>query len=152
MKSKVTAIDRSFGRWILVSAVVAVITILALPLPLDAQWVHLSTAGTPRKADGSPDLAAPTPRTADGKPDLSGVWDVEHNQPCAPEGCADMPVGREFGNIGWSLKDGLPYQPWAADLVKARMAKNGLEDLITRCLPGGLVHAHTIPLFRKIIQ
>ncbi len=39
-----------------------------------SQWLNYPTPGTPRTADGKPNLSAPTPRTADGKPDLSGVW------------------------------------------------------------------------------
>src|ERR1700687_4041360 len=39
-----------------------------------AQWLDFPTPGTPRTADGKPNLSAPAPRTADGKPDLSGVW------------------------------------------------------------------------------
>lgn len=39
-----------------------------------AQWLNFKTPGTPRTADGKPDLTAPAPRALDGKPDLSGVW------------------------------------------------------------------------------
>ena len=39
-----------------------------------AQWLNYRVPGTPRTADGKPDLAAPVPRTAEGKPDLSGLW------------------------------------------------------------------------------
>ena len=132
-------------------AAVAVIS-SAMSLPLDAQWLHYPASGVPRTASGSPDLNAATPRTADGKPDLSGIWDIEHNRPCAPAGCADMPIGQEFLNIGWGLKAGLPYQPWAADLVKARTEQIGKDDPVSHCLPGGLLKSHTIPLMRKIIQ
>ncbi len=123
-----------------------------MPLPLDAQWLHYPASGVPRTAAGSPDLNAPTPRTSDGKPDLSGIWDIEHNRPCPPEGCLDMPIGQEFLNLGWGLKGGLPYQPWAADLVKTRTEQNGKDDPISRCLPAGALKAHSIPLFQKIIQ
>lgn len=39
-----------------------------------AQWLNFPTPGTPRKADGTPDLSATAPRTVEGRPDLSGVW------------------------------------------------------------------------------
>ena len=134
----------------IVAAVLA--TAVAMAEPLDAQWLNYPTAGVPRTANGSPDLNAPTPRTSDGKPDFSGVWDIEHNRPCPPGGCLDMQVPEEFVNIGWGIKDGLPYQPWAADLVKARLKENGKDDPITKCLPAGIVHGHTTPLLKKIIQ
>jgi len=118
----------------------------------EAQWLHYPTPRVPKAAGGSPDLNAPAPRSPDGKPDLSGIWEIEHNRPCPPDGCADMEVGQEFIDIGWSLKTGLPYQPWARDLVKERVAQNGKDDPASRCLPGGVVKMHTTPLFRKIVQ
>jgi hypothetical protein len=39
-----------------------------------AQWLNYPTKGTPRGADGKPNLTAPAPRRPDGKPDLTGVW------------------------------------------------------------------------------
>lgn len=120
--------------------------------PLAAQWLQYPTAGVPRLPDGSPNLQAPTPRTADGKPDFSGIWEPEKNRPCPPEGCADMMIPQEFLNIGWSLKDGLPFQPWAADARKARAEQNGKDDPVSRCLPGGIVKLHTTPQLRKIVQ
>ena len=119
---------------------------------LSAQWLKYPTAEVPRLADGKPNPTAPAPRTPDGKPDLSGIWDIEHNRPCPPEGCGDMLVGQEFVNIGWSLKGGLPYQPWAADARKARMLENGKDDPSSHCLPRGALRAHTTPLLRKIVQ
>jgi hypothetical protein len=129
-----------------------VVVLSAIPLTASAQWLKYPTAGVPRMSGGRPDLTAPAPRTPDGKPDLSGIWDIEHNRPCPAGGCADMEVGQEFVNIGWALKGGLPYQPWAAELRKARMAENGKDDPASHCLPGGVVKSHTTPLFRKIVQ
>src|SRR4051812_13751678 len=102
----------------IVKLFVFAIVMSAAASPLAAQWLHYRNDQIPRTGDGKPNLSAPAPRTADGKPDLSGIWDIEHNRPCPKEGCPDMPVGQEFFNIGWSLKGGLPYQPWAAALVK----------------------------------
>ena len=116
-----------------------------------AQWLQYPTPGVPRLPDGSPNLNSPAPRTPDGKPDLSGIWDIEHNKPCPPGGCADMYIGEEFLDIGWSIH-GLPYQPWAAEVTKKRTEDNGMADPISHCLPGGIVKGLTIPLFRKIIQ
>ncbi len=50
----------------------AVIALFAIAA--HAQWVNFPTPGTPRTADGKPNLSAPTPRSPSGKPDLSGVW------------------------------------------------------------------------------
>jgi hypothetical protein len=120
--------------------------------PAAAQWLNYPTAGVPRLPDGSPNLRAPAPRTPDGKPDFSGIWEPEKNRPCPEGGCADMQVPQEFLNIGFSLKDGPPYQPWAADIRKKRAEENGKDDPVSRCLPGGIVKLHTTPQLRKIIQ
>jgi hypothetical protein len=120
--------------------------------PLHAQWGHPKTAGVPKKADGKPNLSAPAPKTTDGKPDLSGMWEMKKDKPCPPEGCADQQVGYQFFDIGYGLPGGLPYQPWAADLVKTRMEQNGKEDPTSRCLPAGIVKLHTWGYPRKIVQ
>lgn len=117
-----------------------------------AQWLNYPTAGLPKKPDGSPDLSAPAPRTADGKPDLSGIWEAEKTRPCPPEGCQDLQAGEQFFDLGWHMQGGLPYQPWAAALVKSRMAEHAKEDPDTKCLPQGILKMHTAPLMRKILQ
>ena len=142
----------SHGSWRLIVTAAGAVILFAMPSPLAAQWLGYPTAGIPRTADGKPNLTAPAPRTADGKPDLSGIWAAEDNRPCPPGGCADMAVGQEFLDIGWGLKGGLPYLPWAADAVKARSADYGKDDHQTHCLPSGVVKMHTDPLLRKIVQ
>jgi hypothetical protein len=121
---------------------------------LSAQWLDYPTPGVPRTPDGKPNLNAACPRTADGKPDFSGLWEPVYNRPGAPpppfEGC--VPVSREFLNMGSSLKEGLPYQPWAAELVKKRRPEERLNDPLSHCLPAGLIRLHTYPLVKKIIQ
>ena len=117
--------------------------------PLSAQWLKYPTARVPKLPNGRPNLNAPTPRTSDGKPDFSGLWEPERNRTCPPEGCFDMLAGEQFFNIGWGLKDGLPYRPWAADARKTRMAENGKDDPVSYCLPGGVVKQHTTPLLEE---
>jgi hypothetical protein len=105
----------------------------------------------PRTKTGAVNMTAPAPRL-NGKPDLSGIWEAEDNRPCPPGGCLDMKVGQEFVNIGWSLKGGLPYQPWAAELTKQRTSENRLHDPMSQCLPPGIVRLHTHALMRKMVQ
>ena len=120
--------------------------------PADAQWLRYPTAGVPRNADGSHNLNAPAPRARDGKPDLSGVWEPLKNRPCPPEGCDDIQVPQEFGNIGWSIQGGLPFQPWALELKKARQARYSMDDPASNCLPVGVMKTLTAPLLKKIVQ
>jgi len=123
--------------------------------PLFAQWINYPSPGIPRLPDGRPNLSAPAPRTADGHPSLAGIWQLEP-APCAPDAIAacggDYRGGREFGNIGVRLPGGLPYQPWAADLVKKRTADLGKDDPVAWCKPAGALRLWTYPPYRKILQ
>jgi hypothetical protein len=112
-----------------------------LALAAQAQWINYPTAGIPRTPDGKPDLGAPPPRTPDGGPDLSGLW-----QPAS--GGADP----QFVDIAKEVKGGLPFQTWAADLVKARRAENNKADPDAHCQPLGTVKMHLHPYPRKILQ
>lgn len=134
------------------AAIAIAATVSASSASLAAQWLHYPTARVPKTPDGKPNLTAPAPRTADGTPDLSGLWDIDHNRPCPPDGCDDMRIGQEFLNIGWALPGGLPYQRWAADLAKQRTADLRKDDPNGFCLPTGIVRMHTTPLFRKVVQ
>lgn len=128
----------------LLGAVVA-----ALSPSLAAQW-PLHPVDIPKGPDGKPNLSAPAPRTADGKPDLSGVWMI-YNGP-EPSGPSGRPPRMTGGNAGAGLKDGLPFQPWAADLQKKRAAEIGLNDPDGLCLPQGLLQYHIDPQPLKIVQ
>jgi hypothetical protein len=120
--------------------------------PLGAQWVNYPTAGVPRARDGKPDLAAACPRTPDGKPDFSGLWVMETKREANPNFPGCQAVSDEFINIAASLKEGLPYQSWAADLVKARRAEQRVNDPMSRCIPIGPVRLHTWNGPRKFAQ
>src|SRR5690348_6594318 len=134
----------------------------AIVSPLAAQWLNYRAPGIPRLPDGKPNLTAPAPRSVDGKPDLSGIWGLpcpvgtnaangfegQPNVYCATE----VAVPPEFANIGQSMQGGLPYQPWAAELVKKTRAAARPNDPMTRCLPPGIVRLDVFPLFRKMVQ
>jgi len=126
--------------------------VAAMSGSLAAQWLNYPTARVPRTSTGSPDLSAPTPRLADGTPDLSGLWEAEKTRPCPRDGCQDQQVGEQFVDIGWGLKGGLPYQPWAAELVKARRAEMGKGDPISHCLPIGVPRTQFSPFLKKILH
>src|SRR6185436_5664710 len=73
----------------------------------------------------------------------------------APPAAAAAPAGppnATFANIGAGFKEGLPLQPWAADLVKKRMADNSKDNPDAHCLPMGFMQFHMHPQPRKIIQ
>ena len=147
-------------------------------LPVLAQWAPFPTRGVPRTPTGEPNLTAPAPRTADGKPDLSGIWangrggggggqaqrgqnaqrggnaggHAAANAAAAAPAADAIPLAT-FGNVGSGLPGGsAPMQPWAAELVKKRMADNSKDNPDAHCLPMGFMQFHTHPQPRKIIQ
>ena len=124
--------------------------VVALSTSLSAQWPLRPAADIPRGTDGKPNLTAPAPRTADGKPDFSGVWIID-NTP-EPDGAPGRPPRVTGGNAGAGMKDGLPFQPWAAELQKSRAAEIGLNDPDGLCLPQGPLQYHIDPQPLKIAQ
>ena len=127
---------------------------------LFAQWPAYPTAGVPKTPDGKPNLTGPAPKTPDGKPDLSGIWkfvdspDARPGTP-PPAGARSPGIGvripglLQFFDIGSTLKDGLPFQPWAAELRSQRVAENNKDNPDAQCLPIGLMQLHTHPEPRK---
>ena len=130
--------------------------ILLVPALGFAQWLHYPTAGVPRTADGKPDLTAPTPRLPDGKPDLSGIWHTAVKNPCNP--ASFIECGLEIGgspfalDLGNGLLGGLPYEPWAAELVKQRAASNSKDDPHVRCLPDNPPRPWAMPHLTKAVH
>src|SRR4051812_32041070 len=135
-------------------------------------------APAPRLADGKPDLSgvwetAPCPDCAppviDGLSPTpgSGQAAARGATPPAPAAAArgNAPAqgaagrgrggfGRNiFGNVGGSTPEGeAPYQPWAAELVKKRMAENSKDNPDAHCLPMGIMQLDSHPYPKKIIQ
>jgi len=121
------------------------------PTALLAQFLGYPTSGVPRTPDGKPNLAAPAPRSADGKPDLSGMWGwVNFGKPCGAE-CNDTQISREFINIAATLNGPLPYQPWAAELVKIRRVQQGLDPNV-HCMPRGAPRIWTDDYYKRIFH
>ena len=116
--------------------VITILFVMAGTAP--AQWLKLPLPGTPRKADGQPDLAAPAPRTPDGKPDLSGIWTADS--------------GKYLNNLAGEGVE-VPLQPWAAALYKERLATLGRDKPQVRCLPHGAPDGMLVPGYPfKLIQ
>ena len=115
-----------------------------------AQWALRPPPGVPKSADGKPNLTAPTPRTADGKPDLSGIW----MRTTRTESPGSAPAGRPplatFDNVGAGMKEPVPLQPWAAELLKKRA--DTLNNPDSLCLPQGPFQYLLDPQPREIIQ
>jgi hypothetical protein len=136
------------------------LVLMSIPGVLLAQWPSFPLAGEPKTADGKIKMDAPTPKTADGKPDLSGIWAYARPAGAPPPPPPDASIGlglpppgvNQFFNIGSTLKDGLPFQPWALELRKQRMAANNKDNPDAHCLPIGLMQLHMHPQPRKIIQ
>src|SRR5215467_11856420 len=143
----------------IVKAIVIVVALMGAASSGVAQWLRYPTEGVPRKADGTPNLAARTPRLPDGKPDLSGIWHAGNRVPCTPEISRFIDCGSEIGgskltlDLGLDLPGGsLPYQPWAADLKKQRTADFSRDDPHVRCLPDTVPRMWTLPHLTKAVH
>jgi hypothetical protein len=102
----------------LVPTILATVVTVTTSAPAAAQWINHPTPGTPRTADGKPNLTAPLPRTADAKPDLSGVWAIS--------------------GLGYSTNiTSVEMLPWAQKVFETRAATYGHEDPAANCLPEG---------------
>jgi hypothetical protein len=151
----------TFAGRIRLPILMAGVALCALASDVRAQWPAYPTPGVPKTADGKPDLTGSTPRTADGKPDFSGLW-IRGDGQLGPAGGGTLrvppptfsagPPVTTFRDVGGNMKEGLPLQPWAADLVKARRAENQKDNPDAHCLPMGLMQFHNHGQPRKIVQ
>ena len=104
-----------------------------------------------RARAGAPRVAA-TPAAARAGPGKCGRGEGAVAPPAPALVSLDEVAPASFGNIGSGVKDGLPYQPWAAELVKQRMAVNSKDNPDAHCMPMGFMQFHNHPQLRKIIQ
>jgi len=89
---------------------------------LPAQWPSFPTAGASKTPDGGLAMTPPTPGP------------------------------RPFQNLCSLFPDGLPLQPWAAELRSQRLAENSKDHPDAHCLPLHPVRLHFHPQPRKIIE
>jgi hypothetical protein len=127
------------------------------------QWIKYPVPGTPRTADGKPNLAAPAPRAVNGKPDLSGIWQAEPSP--IPElmkllaasggenGLGEALPSKYFINLFSDMK---PEETFlrASDAAAYRQSVEffGAGSPGVRCLPAGVPMGDLIPEPFKIVQ
>jgi len=116
-----------------------------------AQWLNYPTPGTPRGADGKPNLSAKAPRASNGKPDLSGVWRTAYGNPDENErlfgagvkafvqpGDDPSSFSKYFLDILVDFPaDAKPMRPAAVELFQ-RNVRFKANSSSARCLPQGL--------------
>ena len=141
-------------RVLLGSVLIAIVSVPAVSI---GQWLRYPTADVPRNADGTPNLTAAAPRLPDGKPDFSGLWHVALRNPCNAAlnrftGCTEIGGSPLARDLGVNLPGGLPYQPWAAEIVKQRAADDSRDDPHVRCLPDNPPRHWGLPHLNKIVH
>ena len=155
----------------LIEALTASALLAWTPAGLFAQWPAYPTPGVPKTADGKPNLSG-THAEGRGWPSgslrngLAGSAPGGRERPrrakpaSVKPGCVRgatilfrCPSGHsQFWNLGASFKDGLPFQPWAAELHRQRVASNSNDNPDAHCLPLGVMQLHTHGQPRKMVQ
>lgn len=140
-------------------------------VPMTADGKPDLNAPTPRTTDGKPDLSGvweiipciDCPARGGGPAAGAAGAQAPARGRGAGAAAAGAEVGAEgtgagpldffvFGNIGAGIPGGAPYTPWAAQLVKKRMADNSKDNPDALCLPMGIMQMNSHPYPRKIIQ
>jgi len=151
--------------------IVTTVLLTAGAQSLSAQWPAYVPPGTPKTADGKPNLDARAPRTADGKPDFTGIWNngfgavggfgrgrgagpvsAQGSGAPSPTPAETTPPLATFFNVGAGFPDGLPFKPWAKAELDRRRADNDKDNPDAHCLPMGLLQFHEHVQPRKIVQ
>jgi hypothetical protein len=115
----------------------------------------LAFGGGGGRGGGRGGRGGPPPNAAGGPPPANAAG----GPPPPPPGPPPVPElkpgeipAATFGNIGAGFKDGLPLQPWAAELLAKRKGENSKDNPDAHCLPLGLMQLHEHPQPRKIAQ
>ena len=90
-------------------------------------------------------------RKLDPRRRAAGTGGRGHGGHAGPSFSVGPPV-TTFRDVGANVKEGLPLQPWAAELVKTRRAANSKDNPDAHCLPMGLMQFHNHGMPRKMIQ
>lgn len=142
----------------------------AAGVPRTADGKVKMDAPTPRMPDGKPDFsgmwenvgmrgpgrgrgngAAGGGRGANAIPGSVPAAQPPTPPPPPPLKPGEIPAATFF-NIGAGIPGGLPLQPWAAALLKSRIADNSKDNPDAHCLPMGFMQFHEHPQPRKMIQ
>jgi hypothetical protein len=125
------------------------------------QWIKYPVPGTPRTANGKPNLSASAPRAANGKPDLSGIWQAEAAPipelmkllPGGENGLGEAIPAKYFIDFFADLKPEETFLRTAdAAAYLRRAAAWGSDSPNVRCLPAGVPEGDLIPEPFKIVQ
>jgi hypothetical protein len=137
-----------------VGVLAVAIASLGTPHETAAQWVDYPTANVPRNADGHAEPRRA--RAARGRWQARSIGHLVVRRAVARvqrEGLhPQMNLPADQINIGRTLKAGLPYQPWAAQLVAERTANGAKDDPHAFCLPPNFPRAYSLPQYLKIAQ